>query len=99
MKLSENTWNAFCGAGDPREPFRSTTDLEAKLFVVETERAKNRRVQIFERMRIFNSEDAEFIRGADPNSRLHAAASHPNGEAGRVVLASVVALHHRRAAK
>ena len=50
-------------------------------------------------MRAFDGHQADLVGGADALAGLHAAAGHPDGEAGGVVLAAIVALHHRRAAK
>ena len=69
--------------------------------VVEAEQLQQRRVQIVNVDAVFDRVEAEFVRLAQRQARLDAAAGHPVGEGVGMVVAAVVAaaFHHRRSAE
>ena len=67
--------------------------------VIEPQQMEDRRVQIVEVHAVFHCGDAVLVGGAVGHAALHAAAGHPEAEAGGVVVAPVVLLDVWRAAK
>jgi hypothetical protein len=52
-------------------------------------------VEVAERVGAVDGHQPDLVGRADPDARADAAAGHPDGEPGRVVLAAAIALHHR----
>ena len=60
---------------------------------------QNRGVQIVNVQAIFNGAEAEFVGRADGLSATNAAAGHPHGKAGGIMIAAIPFFRHRRATK
>ena len=60
---------------------------------------QDRRVDVANVQPVFDRVQADFVGGADRLPASDAAAGHPHGEAGRVVVAAVALFAHRRAAE
>src|SRR5206468_2863130 len=81
--------NNFCG-NDTRQFLFETLKLERESFVIDAEQAQHGRVEIAHMDRVFHDVIAKIVRHAVDNSRLSAAASHPNSKATGMMVAAIV---------
>ena len=67
--------------------------------MIQTQQRQHRRVQVMDVNAVVNGAEAQLVGGADCLAAVNAAAGQPGRKAVGVVVASLVALHHWRAAK
>jgi phytoene dehydrogenase-like protein len=72
---------------------------KGEAFVVEAEQMQNRRVQVVHRDDFLDGAVTELVGRAVGHAAAHAAACHPDGEALRIVVATIATLRERRAPK
>ena len=65
--------------------------------VVDAHEMENGRVQIVDVEFVLDGAEAEVVSRTDGGAGFDAAAGHPHGETGRIVVAAVALLAHRRA--
>ena len=93
LVLGQDAGDYFGGAGDAGEAFLAGADLEAEVFVGDAEGGEDGGVEVAEGVGVLDGHEADVVGGADA-AWFDAAASHPDGESGGVVLAAVLALGH-----
>ncbi len=81
------------------EPFQAPVLLIHELLVIDAQRGENGGMQIPELHGTIHGHEANLVRGAEMETGAHAAARHPDREAGAVVLAPEIGLLHGGAAK
>jgi hypothetical protein len=74
------------------EPVKSALELVGQPREIDAEAVQHRGVQIVQMCRITHEVVPEVVRFAVRDSRLDAAARHPDGEAARMVIAAVILL-------
>ncbi len=67
--------------------------------VVDAHEVENGGVQVVDVQLVLDGAEAEVVGGADGGAGFDATARHPHREAGRIVVAAVAFLAHRRAAE
>src|SRR4051812_34755466 len=95
----QDSWNDFCAAGNAGESFLAPVGVEKEFLMIEPERGENGGVQIAERRRPVDCEVPDFIGRPDAPTWPDATAGEPDRETGRIVVATFVTLHQRRATK
>src|SRR5438128_1845304 len=73
-----------------RQPIEPALELVCQLLVIHAHLVQDRRLQIVNVDRVLHNVVAEVVRRAVRDTRLDPAASHPAGEAARVMIASII---------
>src|SRR5688500_13107772 len=82
-----------------RRAFRAALVVEGEPHVVEAQQPEDRGVDVADVHAVLDGVEAQLVGRSDRLAALHAAARHPDREAGRVVVSAVAFFAHGRAAE